>query len=435
MREWLAWDGRETYEATRADAFLDDELWTPLMQAIRGAKERIDLSQLLFEPGFRPVPGGPALADAIEAAAARGARVRIIMNENAAIPDSYDEVRARFVGTPVEVRALPMTPNVMHAKFALVDDDGFLVDAPFEQKYADARTHVFESAHRRGKQPFHSVSMRLGGPVVARLTQLYDALWDGTHVLAPTAKPAERGVQLVRTAPPGVWSGEREGGVLEAYERALRQARRFFYAENQYFTSPRIVDAIGAALARDPKLEVILVLNEHMDVPTYDAWQDRRIRELGSPDHPRLGVFTLYAPRRLASDPAARRVYIHSKVAMADDAWATIGSANLDSISLHEAEEFPITVERNVELNVVLTDPAWVAALRRRLWGEHLGDRGVWTDRAPPDGWLAHWRRIAQDNAARLLAGEPEKASRVLPYGALTTSERKGISRLDSAPF
>lgn len=424
---WHAWNGRETYEATRADALLDDDLWPPLLDVLRHARRRIDLSQLLFDPDFRALPTAARLTDVLQAATARGARVRILVNENAAIPDSYDELRAHFAGTPVEVKALPMTPNVMHVKLFLVDDDAFLIDAPFEQKYADSRTHVFQSAHRRGWQPFHAVSLRLGGPIVTRLSQLFDALWTGEPLHAPVAKPVTRGVQLVWTAPAGVWAREPAAGVLEAYERALHHAKRFIYLETQYFTSPRIASAIDAALAREPRLEVILLLNEHMDVPTYDGWQVKRLHDLGFPEHPRLGVFSLWAPRRVESEPAMRRVYIHSKLAMADDEWATIGSANLDSISLHEAEEFGIPVTRNVELNAVFTDAAFVAALRRRVWGEHLGDTDVWTAHPPPEGWLAHWRRLAEENAVRFRAGEVLGPARIMPYGALTALGARGV--------
>ena len=429
MRRQLAWDGRETYEATVREALIDDELWPPLLHAIASASRRIDLSQLLFEPDFRPsVPLARTLTDELEAAATRGVRVRILVNENAAIPDSYDEVRDRFLGTRVEVCSLPMTPNVMHMKVLLADDVAFMVDAPFEQKYADARTHVFHNPSRRGWQPFHSVSLRLEGPIVARISQLYDALWDGTPLPPPAAPPAQGGVQLVWSAPAGVWSPDAAEGVVRSYELAIAQARRFVYCENQYFTSPRITRALQEALEREPQLEVILALNEHMDVPTYDVWQERRLRELGYPDHPRLGAFSLWTPRRLPDDPAARRIYIHSKVSIVDDAWATVGSANLDSISLHDAEEFGITAPRNVELNAVFTEEPFVATLRRRLWGEHLGDEGVWSAQAPPEGWLAHWRRIAGDNLRRFDAGEGHGPARVMPFAGLTTSGRKRLS-------
>lgn len=423
-------DGRERYGATTIRPLVDAEIWPPLEEALRSARRRVDLTQLLFEAGFKP--RGRALTDLIEDAARRGARVRVLVNENAAIPDSFDELRVRFAGTPVEVASLPMTPNVLHSKLLIADDDVFMIDAPFEQKYADSQAHPFSSTTRRHWHPFHSVSLHLAGPVVARIAQLFDTLWAGGILPAPDVPRAaadQPGVELAWTAPAGAWAREPAARVLEAYERALREARRFVYVETQYLTSPRIVDAIAAALAREPRLEVILLLNEHMDVPTYDAWQARRLRELGYPDHPRLGAFSLWAPRRARDDTAVRRIYIHSKACIVDDAWATLGSANLDSISLHDADEFGVRVARNVELNAVFDDPGFAASLRRRLWGEHLADEGVWREQEPPGGWLAHWREIADANLARFNASETCGPARIMPYGALTTSWREGISR------
>ena len=58
---------------------------------------------------------------------------------------------------------------------------------------------------------------------------------------------------------------------------------------------------------------------------------------------------------------------MHSKVAIIDDIWATVGSANLDVFSLSRDD--------NSEVNAVLFDDAKVqiSDFRRRLWAEHLG--------------------------------------------------------------
>jgi phosphatidylserine/phosphatidylglycerophosphate/cardiolipin synthase-like enzyme len=47
-----------------------------------------------------------------------------------------------------------------------------------------------------------------------------------------------------------------------------------------------------------------------------------------------------------------------------DDAWMTVGSANLEKNSL----------ERDTELNVTCWDGDVVASLRRELFAEHAGD-------------------------------------------------------------
>jgi cardiolipin synthase len=51
---------------------------------------------------------------------------------------------------------------------------------------------------------------------------------------------------------------------------------------------------------------------------------------------------------------------LHGKVALVDDQWATVGSSNLD----------PLSLSLNLEANVITRDPGFVAGLRDNL--EHL---------------------------------------------------------------
>src|SRR5690606_3502148 len=71
---------------------------------------------------------------------------------------------------------------------------------------------------------------------------------------------------------------------------------------------------------------------------------------------------------------------LHGKVALADDAWSTVGSSNLD----------PLSLALNLEANVVIRDRDFTAALRaslQRLIEEHCHEAAE-----PPGGksWL--WR-------------------------------------------
>lgn len=421
---------RELYEGVLAQPLIDDALWAPLEDAIEGASSSLSLTQLFFEPGFSP--RRRPLTDLLENAASRGVRVRILVNENAAIPDSFDELSERFHGTGVEVRALTMTPNVLHMKVLIIDDARvFMLDAPFEQRYVDSSSHVRDARYREHSKPLHSVSLRLEGPCVARIRDLYEAAWRraGDEPAKPLPERPSRGevrgplsVRLAWTSPGGLLQDAQSEAIVEAYEDAIGRAKDFVYIENQYFTSPRILRALRKALAREPALEVILALNVHMDVPSYDTWQARRLEELAGFEG-RVGAFALWSPAR-HGDLSLRQVYIHSKVCIVDDEWATVGSANLDSISLHDAEEFLVPVAPNVELNVVVPDARWAQDLRRRLWAEHLGDEGVWTPGRPP---LSHWRRVAEKNLAAFEAEEGRFTGRVFPHGALAKEWRKPL--------
>jgi phosphatidylserine/phosphatidylglycerophosphate/cardiolipin synthase-like enzyme len=78
-----------------------------------------------------------------------------------------------------------------------------------------------------------------------------------------------------------------------------------------------------------------------------------------------LHFFTLAtcAPQPDQGQMRYRPVYVHAKVAVVDDRWATIGSANLNSRGMsHDAE-----------LNVAALDAEFARGLRLMLWAEHAG--------------------------------------------------------------
>ncbi len=75
-------------------------------------------------------------------------------------------------------------------------------------------------------------------------------------------------------------------------------------------------------------------------------------------DAGRLLACTLYARAGHLHDP----IYVHAKVAIVDDDWLTLGSANLNEHSLFN----------DTEMNIVSHDPELARETRLRLWAEHL---------------------------------------------------------------
>jgi phosphatidylserine/phosphatidylglycerophosphate/cardiolipin synthase-like enzyme len=71
-------------------------------------------------------------------------------------------------------------------------------------------------------------------------------------------------------------------------------------------------------------------------------------------DAGRLLACTLYARSEHAVEP----VYVHAKVAIVDDNWLTLGSANLNEHSLFN----------DTEMNIVCHDPDLARQTRVRLW-------------------------------------------------------------------
>jgi phosphatidylserine/phosphatidylglycerophosphate/cardiolipin synthase-like enzyme len=361
----------------------------------------------------------------------------------------------------------------VHAKLVMVDDTEVIVTAsPFCQSYWDSHDHHVYDAHRGSATgesiPVHDVSMAVRGPAVSDMHDAFIRHWNlnlpQASQISPitpaapisTGGPGESiaSLQLVRTLNGGVFPDLPDGemGCLELYLRAIENAKTYIYFENQYFTNDTIAKAIVAALndPTRPDLQVIFLLNVVPDLPCYPTWQANligQIRTDAKANASRVGFFTAWthdppAPSQQHTNPMIMANYVHAKLGIADGAWATVGSANLDGASL-DANQLLHAIQfgdnRNHELNYAIFNgvdgyPATDAVdkLRIALWSEHLGidatDPRLASSPANDKGWLALWKSQA---AAKLagLTSNPATINpgngRVLEYPAkVATSER-----------
>lgn len=427
---------------------LDGErVFLDVLGALRRARKTIHLAQLLFKPDFALAyhdddPEQPILLiDELGDAAMRGVDVRVLLNENAIVPDDVNEIRRALAArTPnarglASVRGFPLSPEVMHAKLLLVDDtEAHVMGQPFEPRWWDSNRHHVSDPRRGRGQPMHDAGMTIRGPFVAEVAATFVSLWnalsDKDELSVPTI-PAPAGsttLHSARTMPTGVLTPGGETTIIQSYERALARAERFVFIETQYFTHERITRAIRLALDHSPKLQVVMVINDHMDIPLkhYDRLQVKRLEELGWPDETRLGVYSLAATQQQAGrSPIARNIYTHVKASVIDDKWATLGSANLDGYALDSATEFGLEKVRSVEWNAVILDGIESAprsgaakALRIALWSEELGVEPAEILAEPAEGWLAFWKARASANLAALSEGQKPRFGLAFPYNA-----------------
>src|SRR5262249_55414716 len=117
---------------------------------------------------------------------------------------------------------------------------------------------------------------------------------------------------------------------------------------------------------------------------------------------------------------------IHAKGAVVDDSWATIGSANLDGLSLdYNLLLSPLVFGETTasELNISLLPPSsgavtpFAGLMRRRLFAEHLGlvdAAGVPNpsddalNQGPEYKWLTQlWRPAAEQALQHVQAAKP----------------------------
>jgi len=332
-----------------------------------------------------------------------------------------------------------MWPATHHQKVMVVDGEtavvgGIDID---ERRYDDPE-------HRQPTdQTWHDVSLRVHGPVAGDAERHFVELWNrevirygggdpvaGLHLppghdrqtvpqpIEPAEAAAEDGPTLsgdgeasarfVRTGSVvrrGAFAITPEPVVTEIEDTVIdtiRSAKRLLYMENQFFRLRRIADEIGARMRDRPELEVILLLPMAPDMVAFEnktgpemrfgEWlQVKAVRRLLKHGGDRVGVFSLVRRAPAEPDVTGRAkafgsgiVYPHSKVMIADNDRAIVGSANLNGRSLR----------MDTEAALDWRDDPGIREFRETLFSHHLGR----AYEATPPSALQLWARVAMEN-------------------------------------
>jgi phosphatidylserine/phosphatidylglycerophosphate/cardiolipin synthase-like enzyme len=284
-----------------------------------------------------------------------------------------------------------------HEKLVIVDGELAFVGGIDLTSLAGNRLDSSEHPHRDGLG-WHDTAVRLEGPIVADVARHFGMRWQATageSLDAPDQEPAAGGLeaQLVRTVPERLYEPclDGEWSILESYLRAIRAAERFVYLESQFLWSPELTFALAAKLRNPPSddFRVLAVLPSHPNNGADDSRGQVGMlidadREGGGPG--RFLACTLFQP-----GPGGNPVYVHSKAAVIDDAWLTVGSANLNEHSLFN----------DTEVNVVLHDESLAREARLRLWEEHLERPRGEIDGDPAQVFDELWKPLSEERYER----------------------------------
>jgi phosphatidylserine/phosphatidylglycerophosphate/cardiolipin synthase-like enzyme len=267
---------------------------------------------------------------------------------------------------------------------------------------------------------WHDAQMRLEGEVVRDVEENFCQRWNAVtgDRLAPLDSPGldpswTTPAQIVRTVPAGFYPFAPEGeyGIRHALLAAIRQAERYIHLENQYIWDPEIVEALIAAMNRPHSgpFRIVLILPAHAYTGKYD--NDEHVRLLHDTDGGR-GIFhaySLYAtgPAFGSSGYRYLPIYVHGKVSIVDDAWVSVGSANLNRRGL----------ATDTEMNVQAMAPEVARALRIHLMAEHLGMPEEAVAAVDPIHLIDQESRLTAERLTdRLRRGEPPPAGHLYPY-------------------
>ncbi len=410
--------------------------------AIETARYSVFVTVAFVLPTFRMPDGRGSLFDVLDGAVARGLDVRVIFWRHN--PESSWAEDSIFPGSQADHDMLRSRGSRFRARWDRAPgifcqhQKSWLVDAGHESETAfvggiNLNPHsVVSPGHLGGGHHNHDVYVEVAGPAatdvhhnfVQRWNEAsergsHDGVWghdvgngngkDKSSLAFPIRLSRPRGgslVQIQRTVhtgryrdgrpSPGGHAFDIAGGertIFIQYLAAIGAARRSVYIENQALDVPQIVDALDGALTRG--IEVVVLVPAQGDqrvraarrTPERPAFFDQ-LAALGR--HDRFALVGIASP---GADGRRNDVYVHGKIMLVDDAWATIGSCNLHAPSLFS----------NTEMNATFWDPDVVRALRCELLAEHLGHATGDLDDAAA---LRLYRRVARENRQKRDAGD-----------------------------
>lgn len=310
-------DGQATYAA--------------MFKAIKSAKDHINLESYIFEDDET----GRAFADLLLQKQAEGVQVNLIYDSLGSIktPDSFFQ---RLTDNGIQVVGFnPLNPlnttatwgltHRDHRKILILDGTTAIIGGiniskvyssnPFKRKLGD-------------KAPIHwrDTDIQVEGPAVAEIQKLFLDTW----MKQKGAKPAERnyfpaqkekGTALVGVV--GSTPGETNRIPFIVYVSAISFAEHSIHITNSYFMpDDQIVKALTDAAGRGVDVKIILpgITDSTLAFHAQRHYYSELLR---------AGV-QLYEQRSYL---------LHAKTAVIDQVWSTVGSTNMDFLSLMSNDE------------------------------------------------------------------------------------------------
>jgi phosphatidylserine/phosphatidylglycerophosphate/cardiolipin synthase-like enzyme len=302
-----------------------------------------------------------------------------------------------------------------------------------EVEHAGDRQHQTMAPVYGPRPPWHDAQLAIHGPAVGDLEFCFRERWDDpgplsrdplgifhdllhhTHrkasVLPPMAHdPAQRGahaVQVLRTYArrrggyPFAEQGERS--VARGFRKAVGRARRLIYIEDQFLWSTDVASVIASALVASPSLHLVVVLPRFFDQASTltlrpnQIGREQAVRALLDAAGDRVAIYDI-------ENADGVPVYVHAKISVIDDVWASVGSDNFNRRSWSHDSEIACAVIDDEHDGREPVDPAglgdgarkFARDLRLQLWREHLGrEEGDDADLLDPAEAVAKFKEAA----------------------------------------
>lgn len=346
-----------------------------MFTAIRNAKDHINMETYIIEDD----EVGNRFADALIEKQAQGVQVSFIYDSVGAMnaPKAFFK---RLTDAGIKVLEFnPINPLTAkkgwdvnqrdHRKLLIVDGQtAFLGGINISSVYSGGSFSTRSRQRPGGGSPWRDTHMQVDGPVVGEFQKLFLATWEKqmgeTHAPRKYFPQLEnKGKEVVRAI--GSSPDEPYSLIYATLISAIGSAETTVLLTNAYFVpDPQLLAALKAAVERGVDVKIILPSKT-------DSW------------------LVFHAGRSYYAEllGAGVKIYerhdalLHSKTALIDGVWSTIGSTNLDWRSfLHNEEvnavilgqEFGAQMQAMFEKDLASSNPITLEQWERRSIGDRL---------------------------------------------------------------
>lgn len=357
-----------------------------LIEAVGAAQSEVWLETYIFDV----TASGAQVAHALELAARRGVAVRLVVDGvgTGTLPAEW---RTAFDAAGVQWQVFSPTLTVellipqrwrrLHRKLCLVDGRQLFCGG------INVLDDFHDPNHGALSSPRFDFAVQVEGPLVTQARAAMEHLWRQMAVMRHARlREFAAAVQALRSPPPAPANARMGTGgaravlllrdnlghravIEKAYLKAIGAARREVLIANAYFLPGRRLRAALVHAARRGVRVRLLLQGRYEYFMQYHA--SRTV----------YGIL-LRAGVEIHDYSAS---FLHAKVAVVDGHWATVGSSNLDPLSLLLAREANVVIEdepfanelqRRIEVAIAnggqRVDPATVA---HRPWAQRALDR------------------------------------------------------------
>ncbi|HEY3226747.1 MAG TPA: phospholipase D-like domain-containing protein [Planctomycetota bacterium] len=330
------------------------EAFPRMLEAIAGARHSVLVEMYTFGSDSTGKKFAAALAERAKA----GVTVRVLydgLGSREASTSIFQSMRAAGAGvTPFRPLGWFSLRRRDHRKIVVVDGaTAFLGGMNLTDEYAPVS---------EGGQGWHDVQIEIEGPEVRDLVTLFAQTWtqEEDDPLFPKGSPEVPAPRRGGVPVAAIGSDQRptRKAIGNAYLHALKNARKRVWIANAYFVpSLKFHRAIRHAAARGVDVRILAPVKTDVQ-PVY------------------------YASRALFDGLLRRRIRIfeyqgsvlHAKTSVIDGVWSSVGSYNLDHLS----------ILNNLEVTAIVLDEAFAARMEALFEEDCKNSKEV---------KLAEWRR------------------------------------------